>query len=112
MSFLGQAFNTSFIFLEYQLNKEYISKNLCENRDKPEMKCEGRCYLCKRLKKEENKDQENPNRKLDKRSEIIPFHEGFHFLVPLCSINSIQYTPYSEEICNYFFASFFHPPTG
>lgn len=38
----------------YQLNKEYIAKNLCENRDKPKMNCCGKCYLKKQLRKIDN----------------------------------------------------------
>jgi len=38
----------------YELNKDYIAKNLCENRDKPQMKCCGKCYLRKQLKKAED----------------------------------------------------------
>ena len=29
----------------YYANYEYISTELCENKDKPEMECNGRCYL-------------------------------------------------------------------
>lgn len=35
----------------YELRKDYISRNLCENRDKPELKCCGKCYLKKQLRK-------------------------------------------------------------
>jgi hypothetical protein len=35
----------------YRLNKGYIAKNLCENRAKPQLKCEGKCHLKKQLKK-------------------------------------------------------------
>lgn len=37
----------------YELNKDYVAKTLCENRDKPQMKCCGKCYLRKQLKKTE-----------------------------------------------------------
>lgn len=37
--------------LDYALNKEYISKNLCENRNKPKMHCNGKCHLMQQLKK-------------------------------------------------------------
>ena len=38
-----------FPFLEYALNYDYISENLCINRDKPESHCKGKCHLKKRL---------------------------------------------------------------
>ena len=39
------------ICLHYQLNKAYIAANLCENRDKPIMHCNGKCHLRKQLAK-------------------------------------------------------------
>jgi hypothetical protein len=38
-------------WINYSLNKEYIAKNLCENRKKPGSHCNGKCYLAKQLKK-------------------------------------------------------------
>ena len=47
----------------YQLNKEYIAKNLCENRNRPELHCDGKCYLAKKLKAQQDKqDQETIER--------------------------------------------------
>jgi hypothetical protein len=40
-----------FPFVDYALNKEYIAKNLCENRNKPKLNCNGKCHLMKQLKK-------------------------------------------------------------
>lgn len=37
-------------YIEYAVNKDYIAKNLCINRDKPHSCCEGKCYLEKQLK--------------------------------------------------------------
>lgn len=43
----------------YQINKEYITRVLCENRDRPELHCNGHCDLAKRLKaQQEKKDQQ------------------------------------------------------
>jgi hypothetical protein len=33
----------------YLTNKEYVAKNLCENKKKPQLKCNGKCHLAKRL---------------------------------------------------------------
>jgi len=47
----------------FHLNREYIAKVLCENRQRPELKCNGQCYLAKKLKQQEdNKDKETTNR--------------------------------------------------
>lgn len=33
----------------YYLNKSYIAANFCENKAKVELKCDGKCYLKKKL---------------------------------------------------------------
>lgn len=51
------------IIAHYQLNKEYIARVLCENRDRPELHCDGNCYLAKRLKAQQDKqDKETTER--------------------------------------------------
>jgi hypothetical protein len=45
---------------EYVMNYEYIATVLCENREVPEMQCNGKCYLSKMLAQQQAQDQENP----------------------------------------------------
>lgn len=42
-------FSRLFIYAGYELNQEYIVTELCENRDTPELNCNGQCYLSKKL---------------------------------------------------------------
>ena len=51
--------------LSYFVNYEYIANELCENQDKPEMECNGKCHLKKELAKASS--EENSNSK-DKKS--------------------------------------------
>ena len=46
------------VFATFKINQKYIATNLCENRDKPQMNCEGKCYLMKKLKQAEEKEQQ------------------------------------------------------
>ena len=39
------------VYLDFELRKDYIIKNLCENRFKPQLNCNGKCYLAKKLHK-------------------------------------------------------------
>ncbi|GAB3967096.1 hypothetical protein GCM10028806_08790 [Spirosoma terrae] len=51
------------IIAHYQLNKKYIARVLCQNRDKPQLHCDGQCYLAKRLKAQQDKqDKETTER--------------------------------------------------
>lgn len=37
--------------LEYYANYDYVATVLCENRDKPALACNGKCYLQKQMQK-------------------------------------------------------------
>jgi hypothetical protein len=50
-------FSRLFIYASFDLNQNYIASTLCENRDKPEMHCNGKCYLMKKLKQAEEKEK-------------------------------------------------------
>jgi len=39
------------IFMNYELNKESIAANYCENKARPAMHCNGKCHLSKQLAK-------------------------------------------------------------
>ncbi|MCP1382715.1 hypothetical protein [Runella salmonicolor] len=40
-----------FVYLDFELRKEYIIQHLCENRFTPQLHCDGKCYLAKQLHK-------------------------------------------------------------
>ena len=46
-----------FVFAGFEMNEAYIAKELCVNKDKPQLHCNGKCYLMKKLKQAEEKEQ-------------------------------------------------------
>lgn len=48
----------------FKLNRDYIAKVLCENRKKPEMHCNGKCYLAKKLKQQQDKQDRETSDKV------------------------------------------------
>ena len=50
-------FSSLFIFAGFELNRNYIAAKLCENRDKPWLHCNGKCYFMKKIKQAEEKDK-------------------------------------------------------
>ncbi len=44
--------------IEYLFNYDYIANELCENKDKPILTCNGKCYLEKQVKKQQNLDRD------------------------------------------------------
>lgn len=62
---LINCFNHWLLFSSYSFNKTYIASVLCTNKDKPELHCEGKCFMDIKLKELEQKnkhDQENLKR--------------------------------------------------
>ena len=49
------CFKPVFPVMEYMVNYDYIVRVLCENKNKPELNCNGQCYLMKSLAEEAEK---------------------------------------------------------
>lgn len=45
------------IFLSFKYQQRYIIENLCENRERPELNCDGHCQLTKQLKEAEQQEK-------------------------------------------------------
>lgn len=52
------------------------------NKAKPQLHCNGKCGMIKKLQQEEKKDQENPERKGENKNEIILYTKSFFASVP------------------------------
>ena len=62
------------VLICFELNKRYIAENLCENRAKPELKCNGKCFLQKKLKETEDNEKNN-SQKSEQRSLVFFYIE-------------------------------------
>jgi hypothetical protein len=50
-----------FVYAGFELNQKYIATELCVNRDKPQLHCNGKCYLMRKLKQAEQKEKAHEN---------------------------------------------------
>jgi len=109
LAFLTQTFSKSFIVAGYYANTAAYAKN-CENKARPKLHCNGRCQMMKKLKQEENKDKQNPERKSDNKEEVISYHSfctTIHFSsVEIKTIYPQAGTDKAIDMPH----SFFHPP--
>ena len=101
----------------YKLNKNYIARNLCENKDKPKSTCCGKCYLRKQLKKVD--DNESPVKKAPvktEKNEILvavvtpPRHFSIQPLI-VADATSIQNPVFQSMYASAVPFSVFHPPS-
>lgn len=47
-------------YVNYYLNKEKIAEEKCVNKDKPELACDGKCYLKSQVIREQQEQDESP----------------------------------------------------
>lgn len=90
----------------YLINNDLIVKNLCENRSRPELHCEGKCVLIKQVKAESN----NFNYlKIPKEFSDWIYNElAFEILLLLKSVTIDHYFQTINIIKGHY--SIFHPP--
>lgn len=108
--FLFQSASKLLILANYEINKEYISRNLCENKEKPKSNCNGKCHLAKELKKQDKKDNSVPvshKEKFEVQFVSELFFDQTSFISFLENRNDFSYSiiPYSNCL-----DSIFQPP--
>lgn len=102
-----------FPVIDYIINYDYISTQLCENTDKPALKCNGKCHLKKELANEAKKDTPKSN---EHKSNTITFEVLYCENVSEFSfytLNQIEKRVFTQYNCIYFqtnSTSIFHPP--
>ena len=109
---LTQAFSKWLVVIEYKWNKDYIVKNLCVNKARPKMHCNGKCQMMKRLAEEEKQNSSNSNTGSNiKVSDVLFTHE----IQTLCITNlPEEKTRFNSELIlsksSAYLSSIFHPP--
>ena len=109
ISILSAHFSRFFIFAGFELNKKYIVTNLCENRDKPWLHCNGKCYFMKKLKQAQENDRNSERqaqRNLFQEASITPVNSVIFQSQLLRVIN----TPYNPGKLRHFYGTLFRPP--
>ncbi len=109
--FLCQIFSRSIITLNFYANQKNIAATLCENRNKPQLHCNGKCRLHKKLTEEANTDKQIPDRKSEGYNEVLCSVTAFAEIPSPCIASSIQlyFIRNINLVINHSFR-FFHPP--
>lgn len=108
-AFTAQTFGQAITVANFYIHQDYIAKTLCVNKDKPQMKCCGKCQLSKKIKQEEKQDQQNPERK-ESKNEVLSSKSFFPDFISVVTSSSILFKSYPlfDSIKMPF--SIFHPP--
>ena len=75
IALLAQTCSRYLVILNYEMNKDYIAKNLCENRNKPCCCCHGKCFLKKQLAKADKEQSPSSDNSQKDRNEVLFFAE-------------------------------------
>ena len=108
---VAASFSNWLVIASFNLNQQYIAKQLCINRNNPNSTCKGHCYLCKQLNKAEKPEGNNGGSK-EKFEVQLFFVDTKPIQASQVTTEKIVYTvpkPFTSQYC---LKSFFHPPSA
>jgi Na+/citrate or Na+/malate symporter len=106
-----QTFYSAGLIVWYMANQKAITQKHCINKKNPSLHCNGKCYLSKKIKEAEEKNEEKTNIKI-KWEETAPCTLT-HILFSIAPIDA-SITVTAPPISAYYFTfsrSIFHPPS-
>jgi len=103
------------VITDWKINQEYIAKTSCVNRNKPQLECNGKCQLQKRLKEldsQTNSKETLPIQKL-KLLEFENFVSNTSFKLEEPYSMVFDFNTEFISLYKFYFIEFcFHPPTA
>ncbi|QQT25844.1 hypothetical protein [Sphingobacterium spiritivorum] len=110
---LLQPFSRMAMFISFKINQDYISRVLCENKDKPELSCHGQCVLMKKIKKLEEKEHNQDMQIIKQLNELIYTQITFDWspaplIIP--AADTKQYITDTPHMSSAYALSLFKPP--
>lgn len=103
-----QALNKVRIVLSYYANTAAYAKN-CENKSRPQMHCNGKCQMMKKLRQEQNKDESAPERR-SLNDEVISSRSHFPTLSIFKAQPAREFVLRNNNTVRDVSPDFFHPP--
>ncbi len=115
LAFLTQLGSRLYVLVNFQINKEYIAENLCENKEEPESCCEGSCHLTKELVKVEEAENQGPlkteDSKKEKLEDVFNFNSSIKMFFQVNSADVAKVVTDNFRIKKGYLPSVFHPPS-
>ena len=100
-------------FLEYAAFYDYIKNELCENKDAPELQCNGKCHLKKELAKASNSDNDSDKNHSYTAEQTIVFFQNIsnNYLLFLTKEQKLKInTAYNNTYKYHYTDLVFQPP--
>jgi len=105
-----QTFETAFIVLNFKINQDLFAE-ICENKDKPEMECNGKCHLKKQIKEQEENKSKNDQVVIEKEIQCFILYTSTQLPTPIIATNKASFhlknlNPIKK------LSDIFHPPNS
>jgi hypothetical protein len=99
-------------YMEYIVRKDFIIENFCINKDKKEMKCNGKCHLKEQVMEETSRSPKKdlPFPPQENKNEWRDYLMGQNPINRLFQLHIIIKTDYSSDYTFEYIQSIFHPP--
>jgi hypothetical protein len=105
--FVALSFQQATMFTVYLFNKEYIAQQFCTNKDKPALKCNGKCHMNDILSKQIEKEENNTL----VLNVIIPVYASYYTLeLPKPILRLVKQRVVIAVLTNTFESKMFQPP--
>ena len=106
-------FSLVFVYVGFKFNQQYIAANLCINRFKPSLHCNGKCYFMRKLKQAEDNDKKQAAKNSSSRLEMSfiqqPFTISFSEPVIIDAL-SAGFPVFNYQYTSRYLSSIFKPP--
>jgi len=107
------TFNEYSIFVSFKLNQNKLTELFCINKDKPELKCNGKCHLSTVIESNQENEESPYSNTNETREASVLFIE----LIKPYNLNALEQK--NSTVFKYIFPlkendlkSVFHPPKG
>lgn len=94
----------------YLTNKQYISQAFCVNKDKPALKCNGKCHLKKNMAQAEEKQAEDTKSTVEIQLLSPVFFEQTTIELPIATPQKITHTHRVNKLTDSYLFKELDPP--
>ena len=113
LALINCGFSRFMVYAGFELNQKYITDNLCINKSRPWLHCNGKCYFIKKIKQAEANEKKQNGKNNLSRLEISFFQEPFQliFMQPalLDRVHS-SFPHYNYQYSSRYIETIFRPP--
>jgi hypothetical protein len=113
IAMIGSTQSSYVVLMSYELNKRFIATNLCENRTKPALKCNGKCFLRKKLKETQDSEKDSSQKSDEKTFSFFSLELSTEFSFDIRPFKNALPDPIAYYNIVYYFkilSSIFRPP--